>query len=30
VLGANTAAKDHVFWGDDLPLAGAVALPEYG
>jgi uncharacterized protein len=26
VLGANTAAKDHVFWGDDLPLAEAVAF----
>ena len=26
VLLANTAAKDHVFWGDDLPLAEAVAF----
>jgi len=26
VLGANTAARDHVFWGDDLPLGEAVAF----
>ncbi len=26
VLLANTAAKDHVFWGDDLPFANAVAF----
>jgi toxin-antitoxin system PIN domain toxin len=26
VLSANTAAKDHVFWGDDLPFADAVAF----
>jgi uncharacterized protein len=26
VLVANTAAKDHVFWPDALPLAGAVAF----
>ncbi|RME95161.1 MAG: PIN domain-containing protein [Verrucomicrobia bacterium] len=26
VLAANTAAKDHVFWQDDLPLAEAVAF----
>lgn len=26
VLGANTAASDHVFWSDDLPLAEAVAF----
>lgn len=26
VLGANTAAQEHVFWGDDLPLAEAVAF----
>ena len=26
VLLANTAARDHVFWGDDLPFAEAVAF----
>lgn len=26
VLSANTAAKDHVFWPDELPLAEAVAF----
>jgi hypothetical protein len=26
VLSANTAAKDHVFWPDELPVAGAVAF----
>ncbi len=26
VLAANTAAKDHSFWPDDLPFAGAVAF----
>jgi hypothetical protein len=26
VLSANTAAKDHQFWPDELPLAGAVAF----
>jgi hypothetical protein len=26
VLSANTAAKDHEFWPDDLPLAGAAAF----
>ena len=26
VLLANTAAKDHVFWSDDLPFAEAVAF----
>jgi toxin-antitoxin system PIN domain toxin len=26
VLAANTAAKDHQFWPDELPLAGAVVF----
>ena len=26
VLSANTVAKDHEFWPDDLPFAGAVAF----
>jgi toxin-antitoxin system PIN domain toxin len=26
VLSANTAANDHVFWGDELPFADAVAF----
>ena len=26
VLAANTAAKDHVFWPDELPFTGAVAF----
>ncbi len=26
VLGANTAAKDHEFWSDELPFARAVAF----
>lgn len=26
VLHANTAARDHVFWGDDLPYVAAVAF----
>ena len=26
VLAANTAAKDHVFWPDELPLAKAIAF----
>ncbi|MGH9254580.1 MAG: TA system VapC family ribonuclease toxin [Vicinamibacterales bacterium] len=26
VLSANTAAKDHAFWADDLPFADAVAF----
>ena len=26
VLSANTAAKDHAFWADDLPVADAVAF----
>ena len=26
VLSANTAAKDHEFWPDELPVAGAVAF----
>lgn len=26
VLSANTAAKDHVFWPDELPVAAAVAF----
>jgi predicted nucleic acid-binding protein len=26
VLAANTAAKDHAFWPDELPFAGAVAF----
>lgn len=26
VLSANTAAKDHVFWPDELPVAEAVAF----
>lgn len=26
VLAANTAAKDHLFWPDDLPVADAVAF----
>jgi hypothetical protein len=26
ILCANTAAKDHQFWPDELPLAGAVAF----
>jgi hypothetical protein len=26
VLSANTAAKDHLFWADELPLSGAVAF----
>jgi toxin-antitoxin system PIN domain toxin len=26
VLAANTAAQDHLFWPDELPVAGAVAF----
>jgi hypothetical protein len=26
VLSANTAAKDHVFWPDEIPVAEAVAF----
>ena len=26
VLAANTAAKDHVFWPDELPFTGAIAF----
>ncbi len=28
VLSANTAAKDHAFWADDLPFADAVGFAE--